>query len=220
MMVALFFNLKDICVINFLDYLLTTGQAYKCYCTKERLNLLRDTQILSKSKFLYDGWCKNNISSNNNSFVIRFVSNTSGVVEFDDLIRGKIEIPNSELDDFIISKNGYDVTYNFASCIDDIDFGITHIIRGEDHISNTQKQIILIKSFGKSVPIFAHLPMILDSNKKKISKRDNSIYIDFYRKSGFLPVSVINYIVRLGWGYKDKEVFNLQDMIKFLMLKM
>ncbi|HIH2762227.1 MAG TPA: glutamate--tRNA ligase [Candidatus Azoamicus sp.] len=154
-----------------------------------------------------------------NNFVIRFVTQSFGYTEFDDLIRGKIEIPNSELDDFIISKNGYDVTYNFASCIDDIDFGITHIIRGEDHISNTQKQIILIKSFDKIVPFFAHLPMILDSNKKKISKRDNSIYIDFYKKSGFLPMAVLNYIVRLGWGYKDKEIFTLQDMIKFFDVK-
>ncbi len=203
----------------FLDYLLANGKAYKCYCTKERLNDLKRAQIVSKSKFLYDGFCRKNVVSNNENFVIRFIIDSSGYTEFDDLIRGKIKIPNNELDDFIISKNGYDVTYNFASCIDDIDFCITHIIRGEDHISNTQKQIILIDSFNKVIPKFAHLPMILDSNKKKISKRDNSIYIDFYKKSGFLPISVLNYIVRLGWGYKDKEVFSLQDMIKFFDIK-
>ncbi|HIH2763505.1 MAG TPA: glutamate--tRNA ligase [Candidatus Azoamicus sp.] len=200
---------------SFLDDLLISGKAYKCYCTKERLDELKNFQMLNKSKLMYDGFCRNKNNFNGKNFVIRFLVNSYGFTEFDDLIRGNIKISNNELDDFIISKNRYDVTYNFASCIDDIDFNITHIIRGEDHISNTQKQIILIKSFNKNIPKFAHLPMILDSNKKKISKRDNSIYIDFYKKSGFLPMAVLNYIVRLGWGYKDKEIFTLQDMIKF-----
>lgn len=203
----------------FLDQLIASRKAYRCYCTKERLSELKEVQILNKSKLMYDGCCRKNTFSAHDSFVIRFIVDSCGYTEFDDLIRGKIKIPNNELDDFILSKNGYDVTYNFASCIDDIDFGITHIIRGEDHISNTQKQIMLFKSFNKIIPDFAHLPMILDSNKKKISKRDNSIYIDFYKKKGFLPMSVLNYIVRLGWGYKDKEVFSLQNMIDFFDIK-
>ncbi|HIH2763190.1 MAG TPA: glutamate--tRNA ligase [Candidatus Azoamicus sp.] len=203
----------------FLDHLIADGKAYKCYCSKERLDSLKEAQMLSKSKIMYDGFCRHRYVSGDDNFVIRFMVDSNGYTEFNDLIRGKIKIPNNELDDFIISKDKYNVTYNFASCIDDIDFDITHIIRGEDHISNTQKQIILIKSFDSPIPNFAHLPMILDSEKKKLSKRDNSIYIDYYKKQGFLPMSVLNYIVRLGWGYRDKEIFSLSEMIEFFDIK-
>lgn len=200
----------------FLDFLLHTGKAYKCYCTKERLDKLKEYQLSNKLKLMYDGFCKDKtIFSDRSDFVIRFVSNIVGYTEFDDIIRGKIRISNEELDDFIIAKDSYNPTYNFASCIDDIDYSITYIIRGEDHISNTQKQIALFQAFDKIIPKFAHLPMILDQDKKKLSKRDNSLYIDFYKKNGFLPMAVLNYIVRLGWGYKNLEIFSLLDMIKY-----
>lgn len=204
---------------SYLNYLVNIGKAYKCYCSKERLEVLKNNQVLNKSKIMYDGFCKNkSVFFKSDDFVIRFLVNLDGFTEFNDLIRGIIKIPNKELDDFIISKK-YKPTYNFATAIDDIEFGITDVIRGEDHISNTQKQILIIKSFDRNFPRFAHLPMILDADRKKISKRDSSIYMNYYINRGFLPMAILNYVIKLGWGYKNVEVFSLDDMIKYFDIK-
>ncbi|MCB9096313.1 MAG: glutamate--tRNA ligase, partial [Arcobacter sp.] len=199
----------------YLEELLKNGKAYKCFCAKSRLDDLKNKQLLSKSKIMYDGFCKDKIISNSNSdFVIRFSVDNKGFTEFNDIIKCKVILSNYELDDFIISKN-YNPTYNFASVVDDIECGITDIIRGEDHISNTQKQIIIFNSFEKKIPNFAHLPMILDSDKKKMSKRNNYIYMSYYLNHGFLPMAILNYIFKLGFSYKDFEFFNLDDMINY-----
>ena len=150
---------------------------------------------------------------NNDDFVIRFNSTKSGYTSFIDKVKGKISIANIEIDDFIISKNNFMPMYNFASTVDDIQMGITDIIRGEDHISNTAKQIQIMKAFNYDIPNFIHLPLILDKNKTVLSKRNNDISINFYKENGILPEALLNYLIRLGWSYEDKEIFSLNDMI-------
>lgn len=204
---------------NFLDILLTNGYAYKCFCSKDRLSELKKKQVKNKLKIEYDGFCKNKQTFNLNSYIIRFNNKFSGCIKFNDLVKGEILFNNNEFDDFIIAKENYFPTYNFASVVDDIYYNVSHIIRGDDHVSNTAKQINLINAFGKIVPKFAHLPMILDEKKNVLSKRDNRLYINYYRDNGFLPEAILNYIVKLGWAYKDKEIFSINEMINLFSFK-
>lgn len=208
-------NYKDI-----LQKLINENKAYKCFCSKERLDKLKNYQIEKKKNIKYDRFCKENkLLSNNGDFVIRFFNNDYGFTEFDDQIKGKISISNSEFDDFILAKNNFMPTYNLASVVDDINNGVTDIIRGEDHISNTPKQINLMKALNSKIPRFAHLPMILDEQKKLLSKRNKASDIMFYKKEGFLSEAVLNYIIKLGWSYKDKEIFSLDEMINLFDIK-
>ncbi|WP_343154826.1 glutamate--tRNA ligase [Buchnera aphidicola (Pseudoregma panicola)] len=191
--------------------------AYKCYCSESVLKNKKKYQILKKKKPKYDRTCrnlKNNIFLKKKSFVIRFKNPKSGYVEFNDKIRGMIKFNNSELDDFIIQRRDGNPTYNFCVVVDDLDMKITHVIRGEDHISNTPKQINIFYSLKAKIPIYAHLPIILDENKKKISKKNSNINIIKYFKEGFLPEAILNYLVRLGWSNGNKEIFSLYEMKK------
>ncbi|MCR3754943.1 MAG: glutamate--tRNA ligase [Candidatus Westeberhardia cardiocondylae] len=200
-----------------LNKMLLDGYAYKCYCSKERLNILRNFQIIHGQKPRYDGYCRNYINKNNfdkNYFVVRLCSPEQGKTVFFDLIRGFIEFNNLELDDFIIKKSDGSLTYNFCSVIDDIDMGITHIFRGEEHINNTPKQINIFKFLKAKEPKYVHLSMIFGCDKKKLSKRDNSSGIIQYREMGFLPEALLNYVVRLGWSHKNKEIFDLNEMVE------
>jgi len=200
--------------------LLNKNKAYKCFCTKERLLKLKEKQIILKKNIKYDKFCLyNNINKKNDNFVIRFKNPIKDSINFNDLIKGKINISNEEIDDFIIAKNNYEVTYNFATVIDDINMNITDIIRGEDHISNTAKQINLIMALNEKIPNFAHLPMVLNKNKKLMSKRNNENSINYYKNKGFLPKSILNYILRLGWSYKNKEIFTKKEMITLFNIK-
>lgn len=198
---------------KFLIDLLSSGYAYKCYCSKDRLFNLRDNQLRNKEKLAYDGFCKKNKLKSSDNFVIRFNNNEKNLIKFTDIVKGVISINSDEFDDFIISKNNFYPTYNFASVVDDINFSITHIIRGDDHISNTFKQILLFNAFKSFLPFFVHLPMILDSDKKPLSKRNNKLYISYYKNEGFLPDAILNYIVRLGWSFGNKEIFSINDML-------
>ncbi|OQM34470.1 glutamate--tRNA ligase [bacterium endosymbiont of Pedicinus badii] len=195
-------------------YMLKKKLAYKCYCKEERLKELRKQQIFEKKKPKYDRFCiKNSKKVNkNDKYVIRFFNPSEGDIEFFDLIRGKIIFKNSELDDLIIIRNNGIPTYNFASVVDDDEMGITHIIRGEEHINNTPRQINIIRALKKKIPTYAHLPMILDENRKKISKRNFAKNILDYKKEGLLPESIVNYLLRLGWSYKNKEIFSYEEM--------
>ncbi|WP_343184081.1 glutamate--tRNA ligase [Buchnera aphidicola (Ceratovacuna keduensis)] len=195
--------------------------AYKCYCSEDILKNKRFYQILKKKKPKYDGTCRNlenNIFFNKKSFVIRFKNPKSGYVEFHDKIRGIIKFNNSELDDFIIQRRDGSPTYNFCVVADDLDMKITHVIRGEDHISNTPKQINIFCSLNANVPIYAHLPIILDKNKNKISKKNSNINIMKYFREGFLPEAILNYLVRLGWSHGNKEIFSISEMKNFFSL--
>lgn len=202
--------------LSILNQMISKKIAYRCYCSKDRLNNLRKFQIKNKEKPRYDGHCRNlsfNNINDNKKYVVRFKNPVSGYVIFYDLVRGKIKFNNSELDDLILCRSDGIPTYNFCSVIDDMNMKITHIIRGDEHINNTPRQINILKSLGAEIPKYAHISMILDENKKKMSKRLGSIDILQYKNEGFLPESLLNYLVRLGWSHGNKEIFTIDEMV-------
>ncbi|MDX1901756.1 MAG: glutamate--tRNA ligase [Gammaproteobacteria bacterium] len=195
--------------------LLTSGKAYRCDCSKERLEKLRETQMANKQKPRYDGHCRarNNVDEKNS--VIRFKNPEEGAVEFDDLVRGHLVFQNSELDDLIIARSDGSPTYNFTVVVDDWDMHITHVIRGDDHINNTPRQINILRALGAELPVYAHVPMILGSDGKRLSKRHGAVSVMQYREEGYLPEALLNYLVRLGWSYGDQEIFSREEMIRY-----
>lgn len=197
-----------------LEGLLEKGLAYRCYCSKERLEALRATQLENKQKPRYDGHCRQHITGQTGAHVIRFKTPEAGVVTFHDAVKGPITIANEELDDLVLQRSDLTPTYNFCVVVDDIETGVTHVIRGDDHINNTPKQIHLYQALGKPLPIFAHLPMILGEDAKKLSKRHGAVSVLECREAGFLPHALLNALVRLGWACGDKELFSLEEMIQ------
>lgn len=198
-----------------IDHMIEQGLAYRCYCSKERLEKLREQQEANKEKPRYDGTClQSNSHTPNQPHVVRFKNPKTGSVIFEDAVRGKIEISNSELDDLIIRRTDGSPTYNFCVVIDDWDMGITHVVRGEDHINNTPRQINILKALGAPIPTYAHVSMILGDDGQKLSKRHGAVSVMEYRNTGFLPEALRNYLVRLGWGHGDQEVFSTDEMIK------
>ncbi|NJC99183.1 glutamate--tRNA ligase, partial [Candidatus Erwinia dacicola] len=198
------------------DQILEAGGAYKCYCSKERLETLRETQMANNEKPRYDGRCRDSHEhhADDEPCVVRFRNPQEGSVIFDDQIRGPIEFSNQELDDLIIRRTDGTPTYNFCVVIDDWDMEITHVIRGEDHINNTPRQINILKAIGAQVPVYAHVSMILGDDGKKLSKRHGAISVMQYRDDGYLPEALLNYLVRLGWSHGDQEIFTLEEMTK------
>lgn len=202
------------------NQLLENGQAYRCTCSKERLEELRASQMANKEKPKYDGHCRDkNHTSQEVPFVVRFKTPKTGVVSFHDEVYGDIQVENVELDDLVLVRSDGHPTYNFAVVIDDWDMQITHVIRGDDHINNTPRQINLFKALGAPIPIFAHLPMILGEDGKRLSKRHGAVSVMQFKELGFLPHAVLNYLVRLGWSHQDQEIFSLKEMIKAFDLK-
>jgi glutamyl-tRNA synthetase len=204
-----------------IDEMLEKGLAYKCYCTKERLEEVREEQQRAGVKPRYDGHCREDHSehSPDEPYCIRFKNPKTGKVGFHDKIRGYIEFDNEELDDLVIRRTDGTPTYNFCVVIDDWDMGITHVIRGEDHINNTPRQINIYKALGAPVPEFAHVSMILGDDGTKLSKRHGAVSVMQYRDDGYLPEALINYLVRLGWGHGNQEIFTLDEMIEFFSLE-
>lgn len=203
------------------DQLLRENKAYRCTCTKERIEALRETQMSNKEKPRYDGHCrdKNIPASSTEPFVLRFKNPEEGAIHFCDLVYGDITVDLKELDDLIIFRTDGMPTYNFAVVIDDHDMEITHVIRGDDHINNTPRQIVLYQALSWDIPLFAHLPMILGDDGKRLSKRHGAVSVLEYRHLGYLPQSVLNYIVRLGWAHGDQEIFSMEEMIAYFDLK-
>lgn len=199
--------------------MLANGSAYRCYCSKERLEKLRETQMANKEKPRYDGFCRDRAELSEKSFVVRFKNPTEGVVEFDDLIRGKLSFANTELDDLIIARSDGTPTYNFTVVVDDWDMAITHVIRGDDHINNTPRQINILRALGATPPLYAHVPMILGSDGKRLSKRHGAVSVLQYREEGFLPEALLNYLVRLGWSHGDQEIFSIEELIRYFDIK-
>ena len=194
--------------------LLDEGLAYRCYCSKERLEALRESQLTLKEKPRYDGHCRGKaLNRPDEPFVVRFLNPTSGSVSFCDQVYGDIQVENSELDDLILVRSDGSPTYNFAVVVDDWDMGITHVIRGDDHINNTPRQINLFKAFNAPIPVFAHLPMILGDDGKRLSKRHGAVSVMQFKDMGFLPHALLNYLVRLGWSSGDQEIFSLEEMM-------
>lgn len=199
-----------------IDQMLAAGTAYRCYCSKERLEKLREDQMAKGEKPRYDGCCRHGDHNHtpDEPHVVRFLNPQEGCVIFDDKIRGPIEFSNQELDDLIIRRTDGSPTYNFCVVIDDWDMEITHVIRGEDHINNTPRQINILKALGAPVPEYAHVSMILGDDGKKLSKRYNAVSVMQYRDDGYLPEALLNYLVRLGWSHGDQEIFSIDEMIK------
>ncbi|AFJ03344.1 Glutamyl-tRNA synthetase [Methylophaga frappieri] len=195
--------------------LLAQGDAYYCYCTKEELETLREQQRANKEKPRYDGrWRDRTDSRPGVEPVIRFKNPLTGVVTFRDAIRGEVTFNNSELDDLIIARADGTPTYNLTVVVDDLDMGMTHVIRGDDHINNTPRQINIFNALGATPPVFAHVPMILGDDGARLSKRHGAVSVMSYRDEGYLPEALLNYLVRLGWSHGDQEVFSREEMIQ------
>lgn len=199
--------------------MLEKDTAYKCYCSKERLEKLRAEQMEKKQKPRYDGLCRHNPPNSSGPFVVRFKNPEEGVVEFDDLIRGKVIFSNAELDDLIIARTDGSPTYNFTVVVDDWDMKITHVIRGDDHINNTPRQINIFRALGATPPHYAHVPMILGPDGKRLSKRHGAEGVMQYRDEGFLPEALLNYLARLGWSHGDQEIFSIKELIELFDIK-
>ena len=206
---------------TYLNHLIKSGVAYRCFCSKNDLESSKD-----EGHYKYSGICRDISTQTIKEKLNQGISFTyriripDGSTNYNDLVYGKIKISNDQLDDFIIFRSDGSPTYNFTAVIDDHAMSITHVIRGEDHLSNTPKQIILYKALGFEIPIFAHLPMILGSDKKRLSKRHGAPGIQFFREDGYLPLSLVNYLALLGWNSgNEDEVFTLESLIKKFDLK-
>jgi glutamyl-tRNA synthetase len=199
---------------EFAEKLLSERKAYKCYCTAEELEAKREKAIQEKRKPKYDGTCRNlDKDIPGKPYVVRFKSPQEGVTVFDDIIKGRISFNNDELDDLIIQRTDGTPTYNFVVVVDDATMCITTVIRGDDHINNTPRQILLYEALGHAVPKFAHVPMILGSDKTRLSKRHGATSVIAYRDMGYLPEAMVNYLVRLGWSHGDQEIFSMDELI-------
>ncbi len=197
-----------------INQLLEQGDAYHCYCSREELDEMRETQRANKEKPRYNGKCRERKDvPNGGEAVIRFRNPHEGDVVINDLIKGEIVINNRELDDLIIARSDGTPTYNLTVVVDDLDMGITHVIRGDDHINNTPRQINMMKALGATLPKFAHAPMILGDDGKRLSKRHGAVGVMQYRDDGYFPQAVLNYLLRLGWSHEDQEIFTKDEMI-------
>lgn len=194
--------------------LVAQGRAYWCACQPEELEAKRKRALAAGLKPKYDGTCRDKGLAPQPGAVIRFRAPQEGRTVVRDLVKGPIAFENAELDDLIILRSDGIATYNFAVVIDDIDMGITHIIRGDDHLNNTPRQIQLYEAFGAPLPEFAHVPMILGTDRTRLSKRHGATSVLAYRDMGYLPQALFNYLVRLGWSYGDQEIFSRQELIE------
>ncbi len=201
---------------DYADKLLKEGKAYYCYCSSEELERKRKEAISRGETPKYDGHCRNlKEAVGDRKAVIRFKMPQEGKIEVNDLIKGLVVFDNANLDDLIIVRSDGTPTYNFTVVVDDVDMKITHVIRGDDHLNNTPKQIHIYKSLGYEVPFFAHLPMILGHDKTRLSKRHGATSVLAYKEMGYLPDALINYLVRLGWSHGDQEIFTREELIKY-----
>ncbi|BDX06125.1 glutamate--tRNA ligase [Planctobacterium marinum] len=202
-----------------IQQLLDEGKAYKCFMPAAELDKIREEQMAKGEKPRYPGmWRDRTDHPEGQPFVIRFKNPLEGKVVINDHIRGTIEIANSELDDLIIQRSDGTPTYNFCVVVDDWDMGITHVVRGEDHINNTPRQINILEALGAPVPEYAHVSMILGDDGKKLSKRHGAVSVMQYRDDGYLPQALLNYLVRLGWSHGDQEIFSREEMIELFNL--
>jgi glutamyl-tRNA synthetase len=198
-----------------IEELLASGNAYRCYCTKEELAQLRTEQTARGEKPRYDGrWRDRSDSRAGVAPVIRFKNPLVGEVVVDDVVHGRVVFQNTELDDLIIERSDGTPTYNFCVVVDDMDMEITHVIRGDDHLNNTPRQMNMLLALGRRPPIYAHLPMILGPDGTKLSKRHGAVSVLQYRDDGFLPEALLNYLARLGWSHGDQEFFTIEEMVR------
>jgi len=201
-----------------MEKLLSSQKAYRCYCTAEELEASRQLAMKEGRKPKYNGKCRkldpSSWASETRPYCIRFKAPQEGSTIVDDLIRGKIEFQNQELDDLIIWRSDGTPTYNFTVVVDDVTMNITQVIRGDDHLNNTPRQILLYQAFQYPTPVFAHVPMILGADKTRLSKRHGATSVIAYRDMGYLPEALLNYLVRLGWACGDKEIIRREELIQ------
>ncbi len=194
--------------------MLDAGTAYRCYCSREEVDAMREEQRAAGLKPRYDGRCRERTKPVPGvNPVIRFRNPLDGAVQWDDLVKGPISISNTELDDLIIARSDGTPTYNLTVVVDDMDMAISHVVRGDDHVNNTPRQINILAALGAPLPVYAHVPMILGSDGARLSKRHGAVSVMQYREQGFLPVALRNYLVRLGWSHGDQEIFSTQEML-------
>jgi glutamyl-tRNA synthetase len=197
-----------------IEELIAKGLAYRCDCPKARIDVLREGQMARKEKPRYDGHCRARHIDPDQPHAVRFRNPDDGLVVVEDLIRGRIAFRNDELDDLVIRRTDGSPTYNLSVVVDDMDMGITHVIRGDDHINNTPRQINILRALGQEPPRYAHVPMILGDDGSRLSKRHGAVSVIGYRDDGLLPEALLNYLVRLGWSHGDREIFSLDEMIE------
>jgi len=198
--------------------LLDEGMAFRCICTPEVLEEKRKKAMAEGRKPKYDGTCRELNLEWRPGSVVRFKTPRMGVTIVNDLIRGPVQFSNEELDDLVIERSDGYPTYNFAVVVDDAEMAITHVIRGDDHLNNTPRQILLYKALGYEVPKFAHVPMILGADKARLSKRHGATSVMAYQEMGYLPEALVNYLVRLGWSYGDQEIFSHNELVRLFSL--
>src|SRR5579864_2677257 len=194
--------------------MLDDGTAYHCYCTKQELDAMREQQIARKEKPHYSGICRDRTTPREGvEPVVRFRNPADGSVVVEDLVHGPVTFQNIELDDLIIARSDGTPTYNFCVVVDDRDMGVTHVIRGDDHLNNTPRQMNMLEALGATPPAYAHVPMILGPDGAKLSKRHGAVSVLQYQEEGFLPDALLNYLARLGWSHGDQEIFTREEMI-------
>jgi glutamyl-tRNA synthetase len=204
-----------------IQQLLDADQAYYCSCSKERLDELREQQMANKEKPRYDGCCQNRSlkPGDAENLVVRFRNPQQGEVFFKDLVKGGIRVSNSELDDLIIQRSDGTPTYNLTVVVDDMDMDITHVVRGDDHVNNTPRQINILTALNAQIPLYAHVPMILGEDGKRLSKRHGAVSVMQYFEEGYLPEALLNYLVRLGWSHGDQEIFSRSELQQLFSLE-
>ncbi len=203
------------------EQLLRDGKAYRCYCTKEELDAMREAQVARGEKPRYDRRWRDSTETPppGRPAVIRFKNPLEGAVTWDDLVKGPVTVSNDELDDLVLLRADGVPTYNFGVVVDDLDMGMTHVIRGDDHVNNTPRQINLYRALGAATPLFGHLPMILGADGQRLSKRHGAVSVLQYREEGFLPDALVNYLARLGWSHGDDEVFSRAQLVEWFDLE-
>lgn len=199
---------------KYVDKLLETGHAYYCDCSVEEVEAMREVARAKGEKPRYNGKCRERRLGYAEGRVVRLKVPAEGRVVFDDMVKGPIAVDVNELDDMVLRRADGMPTYNMAVVVDDYEMGVTHVVRGDDHVSNTPKQILIYQALGLAVPTFGHVPMILGPDKQKLSKRHGARAVVEYQQDGLLPEALVNYLVRLGWSHGDQEIFSLQELVK------
>nr|WP_321399629.1 glutamate--tRNA ligase [uncultured Desulfobacter sp.] len=199
---------------EYIDRLVEQGDAYYCDCSPEEVNAMREEAKAKGLKPMYNGKCRNRGLKKGDNTVVRLKTPDTGVTIVDDIVKGSTAFQNAEIDDFIIQRSSGVAMYNLAVVVDDITMGINTIIRGDDHLVNTPKQILIYQALGAKLPVFGHVPMVLGSDKARLSKRHGAMSVGEYKKMGFLADALLNYLVRLGWSHGDQEFFERQDLIE------
>jgi glutamyl-tRNA synthetase len=204
---------------DYIKKLVDGGHAYYCTCTPEEIEAMREKALASGGKPKYDGRCREKNLPPSDNAVVRLKAPLTGTTVIDDVVKGHIAFQNSELDDYIIQRSDGSPTYNLAVAVDDITMGVNTILRGDDHVNNTPKQMMIYQALGIPLPVYGHVPMVLGSDKTRLSKRHGAMSVSEFRDMGILPDAMLNYLVRLGWSFGDQEFFTRQEMIEKFNLK-